>query len=251
LYKQYHRQSLGKRSQHVILQALRDSKEYFSVNLTGDQWGIYCLLLSLRTASPSWRREFNMMFNMIRVLFLAVGVLLISSILASLAQPSEVEAKSAFERLGCTGCHARGSIAPPWDEVVSMFRSAAGKYPNLDEFVKAEVSQRVKAKLPDEPKSWDELFTVMARYVGKNPDDPNVKVVESFLASLLQAPGATTPPTVTPTSPPQVTTPQATTPAPEAVRGGERLTWGVILAAVAIAVIVLGALIVGLLVVRR
>jgi hypothetical protein len=91
----------------------------------------------------------------------------------------------------------------------------------------------------------------MARYVGKNPDDPNVKVVESFLASLLQAPGATTPPTVTPTSPPQVTTPQATTPAPEAVRGGERLTWGVILAAVAIAVIVLGALIVGLLVVRR
>ena len=68
----------------------------------------------------------------------------------------------------------------------------------LDEFVKAEVSERVKAKLPDEPKSWDELFTVMAGYVGRKPDDPSVKVVESFLASLLQAPGARTPPKVTP-----------------------------------------------------
>jgi hypothetical protein len=89
----------------------------------------------------------------------------------------------------------------------------------------------------------------MAGYVGRKPDDPSVKVVESFLASLLQAPGARTPPTVTPMSPPQVATPQATTPAPEADGGGERLTWGVIL--VAVAVIVLGALIVGLLVVRR
>jgi cytochrome c551/c552 len=126
---------------------------------------------------------------MIRVLLLVsvIGALLTSSILASLAQPSEAEAKSAFERLGCTACHVRGSIAPPWDEMVSMFRSAAGKYPNLDEFVKAEISQRVKARVGAEPKSWDELFTVMAGYVGKKPDDPSVKVVESYLASLLQA----------------------------------------------------------------
>jgi len=191
-----------------------------------------------------------MMFNMIRALLLVsvIGALLISSILASLAQPSEAEAKSAFERLGCTACHMSGGIASPWDGVVSMFRSASGKYPSLDEFVRAEISQRVKAKVGAEPKSWDELFTVMAGYVGKKPDDPNVRVVESYLASLLQAPGATTPPTTltTPTSPPQVTTP-----APEAVRGGERLTWGVILAVVAIVIIVLGALIVGLLVMRR
>jgi cytochrome c551/c552 len=191
-----------------------------------------------------------MMFNMIRALLLisVIGALLISSILASLAQPSEAEAKSAFERLGCTACHMSGGIAPPWNEVVSMFRSASGKYPSLDEFVRAEISQRVKAKVGAEPKSWDELFTVMAGYVGKKPDDPNVKVVESYLASLLQAAGVTTPPTTltTPTSPPQVTTP-----APEAVRGGERLTWGVILAVVAIVIIVLGALIVGLLVMRR
>jgi len=191
-----------------------------------------------------------MMFNMIRALLLVsvIGALLTSSILASLAQPSEAEAKSAFERLGCTACHMSGGIVPPWDGVVSMFRSASGKYPSLDEFVRAEISQRVKAKVGAEPKSWDELFTVMAGYVGKKPDDPNVKVVESYLASLLQAPGVTTPPTTltTPTSPPQVTTP-----APEAVRGGERLTWGVILAVVAIVIIVLGALIVGLLVMRR
>jgi cytochrome c551/c552 len=209
---------------------------------------IYHLLLSLRTTSPSWREESNMMFNMIRALLLVsvIGALLTSSILASLAQPSEAEAKSAFERLGCTACHMSGGIAHPWNEVVSKFRSASGKYPSLDEFVRAEISQKVKAKVGAEPKSWDELFTVMAGYVGKKPDDPNVKVVESYLASLLQAPGATTPPTATPTTPPQVTTP-----APEAVRGGERLTWGVILAVVAIVIIVLGALIVGLLVMRR
>jgi cytochrome c len=83
-----------------------------------------------------------MMFNMIRALLLVsvIGALLTSSILASLAQPSEAEAKSAFERLGCTACHMSGGIASPWDGVVSMFRSASGKYPSLDEFVRAEIS---------------------------------------------------------------------------------------------------------------
>jgi cytochrome c551/c552 len=193
-----------------------------------------------------------MMLNMIRALLLVsvIGALLISSILASLAQPSEAEAKSAFERLGCTACHMSGGIAPSWDGIVSMFRSASGKYPSLDEFVRAEITQRVKTKIGADTRSWNELFTVMAGYVGKKPDDPNAKVVESYLASLLQlqAPEVTTPPTTltTPTPPPQVAMP-----APEAVRGEERLTWGVILSIVVTAITVLGALIVGLLIMRR
>lgn len=74
--------------------------------------------------------------------------------------------------------------------------------------MKAEVAEEVKKRGYGEVRSWSELFERMAILSGKRPDDPGVKTVESFLASLLgfQAPGATTPPT-TLTTPPQVTTP--------------------------------------------
>ncbi len=143
-----------------------------------------------------------------------MGVSLLGVILAStaslvvLGQPSEAEAKSAFERLGCIACHRAGGIpARPWDEIVSHFKASAGKYASLDEFVKAEVAEEVKKRGYGEVRSWSELFERMAMLSGKRPDDPGVKTVESFLASLLgfQAPGAT-PPT-TPTTPPPATTP--------------------------------------------
>ncbi len=152
-----------------------------------------------------------------------MGVSLLGVILAStaslvvLGQPSEAEAKSAFERLGCIACHRAGGVpARPWDEIVSHFKASAGKYASLDEFVKAEVAEEVKKRGYGEVRSWSELFERMAMFSGKRPDDPGVKTVESFLASLLgvQAPGATTPPT-TLTTPPQVTTPPATTPVEE------------------------------------
>jgi hypothetical protein len=82
--------------------------------------------------------------------------------------------------------------------------------------VEAEVYQKVKSMLGVEVRSWSELFKTMAQYSGKKPDDPDVKTVQSFLASLLlgaQEPGAT-PPT-TPATLPQVATPQVTTPAEE------------------------------------
>jgi len=192
------------------------------------------------------------MFNMIRALLLVsvIGALLTSSILASLAQPSEAEAKSAFERLGCTTCHRSGGIGNSWDEIVSRYKALAGKHASLDEFVEAEVYQKVKRSLGVEVRSWSELFKTMVGYVGKKPDDPNLNVVQSYLASLLQAPEAATPPTTltTPMSP--MSPPQVAMPAPEAFRGGERLTWGVILSVVVTAIIVLGALIVGLLLMR-
>jgi cytochrome c551/c552 len=194
-----------------------------------------------------------MMFNMIRALLLVsvIGALLTSSILASLAQPSEAEAKSAFQRIGCTTCHRSGGIGNSWDEIVSRYKALAGKHDSLDEFVEAEVYQKVKRSLGVEVRSWNELFTTMVGYVGKRPDDPNLNVVQSYLASLLQAPEAATPPTTLTTPMPPMSPPQVTTPAPEAVRGEESLTWGVILSVVAIVIIVSGALIVGLLVIRR
>ncbi len=117
--------------------------------------------------------------------------------------------------------------------------------------MEAEVYQKVKRSLGIEVRSWSELFVRMAQYSGKRPDDPNVNVVQSYLASLLQAPEAAAPPAIltTPMSP--MSPLQVTTLAPEAVRGGERLTWGVILSVVVIVAIVSGALIVGLLVMRR
>jgi hypothetical protein len=155
-------------------------------------------------------------------LLVLMGVSLLGVILAStaglvvLGQPSEAEAKSAFERLGCIACHRSGGIGNSWDEIVSRYKALAGKHASLDEFVEAEVYQKVKRSLGVEVRSWDELFQKMAQYSGKRPDDPGVKTVQSFLASLLeaQAPEATTPPT-TLTTPPQVTTPPAATPVEE------------------------------------
>jgi cytochrome c551/c552 len=190
-------------------------------------------------------------------LLVLIGVSLLGVILAStaslvvLSQPSEAEAKSVFEGLGCIACHRSGGIGNSWDEIVSRYKALAGKHASLDEFVEAEVYQKVKSMLGVEVRSWSELFKTMVGYVGKKPDDPNLNVVQSYLASLLQAPEAATPPTTltTPMSP--MSPPQVTTPAPEAFRGGERLTWGVILAVVVTVITVFGALIVGLLVMRR
>jgi cytochrome c551/c552 len=179
-------------------------------------------------------------------LLVLMGVSLLGVILAStaslvvLGQPSEAEAKSAFERLGCTTCHRSGGIGNSWDEIVSRYKALAGKHASLDEFVEAEVYQKVKSMLGVEVRSWSELFKTMAQYSGKKPDDPDVKTVQSFLASLLlgaQEPGATTPPT-TLTTPPQVATPQVTTPAEE--RGVSFLV-AALAALVIVAAIVLAA----------
>ena len=179
-------------------------------------------------------------------LLVLMGVSLLGVILAStaslvvLGQPSEAEAKSAFERLGCIACHRSGGIGNSWDEIVSRYKALAGKHASLDEFVEAEVYQKVKSMLGVEVRSWDELFQKMAQYSGKRPDDPDVKTVQSFLASLLlgaQEPGTTTPPT-TLTTPPQVTTPPATTPVEER---GVSLLVAALAALIIVAAIVLAA----------
>lgn len=176
-------------------------------------------------------------------------VLIISAMLSIMvvtqAQPSESEAKSAFEKLGCTSCH-NGGVAKRWEDIVSNFKGYGSRYASLDEAIKAEVTyfgQRFN--------SFDELMKTMASNVGRQPGDPQVGIVRSYLEYLFNLGRTMTPPattTPTPTTPPVTTT---TTPEVTGVRGGERLTWGVVLAALAIAIIVLGALIVGLIVVRH
>jgi len=176
------------------------------------------------------------------VLALAFTATALSALLSVYAQPSESDARRAFEGLGCTSCH-NGQVAHRWDEIVSHFKSWGGKYASLDEAVRAEVTYFGGVKF----NSFDELMKTMATNVGRQPSDPQVVLVRDFLVSLFEA-GRATPTT------PQLTTPQTppTTPGvTESVRGGERLGWGVILAAIAIAAIVLGALVVALIVVRR
>jgi len=175
------------------------------------------------------------------VLTLAFTAAALSALLSVYAQPSENEARRAFEGLGCTSCH-NGQVASRWDEIVSHFKSWGGKYASLDEAVRAEVTY-----FGMKFNSFDELMKTMATNVGRQPSDPQVVLVRDFLVSLFEA-GEATPTTPQPTTP---QTPPTTPGVTEGVRGGERLGWGVILAAIAIAAIVLGALVAALIVVRR
>ncbi len=162
-----------------------------------------------------------------------LGLILASTVsLSTLAQPSEAEAKATFERLGCTACHRVNGIAEPWDEIVSSYKALSGKYASLDEFVEAMVSSEVKERLGVEVRTWNELFTTMARYAGKNPDDPGVKLVQNFLASLL---GVKSPETPTPETPKPTLTPQTTTPTPAFVE--ERGVSFIIAAIVALVIV--------------
>lgn len=127
-------------------------------------------------------------------------------------QPSEAEARKAFEELGATACHRPGGIAKPWEEIVARYSAFAGKYASLDEFVVKEVAPEVKSRLGEDVKSWDELFNYMATLTGKT-GDPRVNTVKSYLASLLLGGAPTTTTPQTPAQPPATPTPTPTTPA--------------------------------------
>ncbi|MEM2223159.1 MAG: hypothetical protein QXG74_01180 [Acidilobaceae archaeon] len=118
-----------------------------------------------------------------------------------LSQPTEDEARRAFEDLGCIVCHRSGGIAKDWSDIVKEFKEVyAGKYASLDELVAKEIGPKVKERGFGDPKTWDELFTLMSTLSGK-PGDPRVNIVKSYLASLLGFEKTPTPtPTPTPTA---------------------------------------------------
>ncbi|MDM7274585.1 MAG: hypothetical protein P3X22_000450 [Thermoprotei archaeon] len=83
------------------------------------------------------------------------AALILAVALASLTvigQPTEAQAKSAFEKLGCIACH-NGAIAKTWDGIVTRWKAASGKYTSLDDFVRAETTNEVKARGYGEPKT--------------------------------------------------------------------------------------------------
>ena len=142
---------------------------------------------------------------------LLFATLFIAIILATFAtvnaQPSEEEAKSKFEALGCTGCH-NGGVAPTWDDVVTMFKEWKNKYGSLDEAVKNEVNY-----FGQKFNTYDEMMSTMAgSSAAGTPDNPDFQVIDQYLRSLFEG-GATGTPTetVTETGAETQTTPQTET----------------------------------------
>ena len=162
-----------------------------------------------------------------------LGLMLASTAsLVVLGQPTEAEVRSVFEGLGCIACHRSGGIAKSWDEIVSRYRDSTGRYASLDEFVKAEVSQEVKNKLGQDVNSWSDLFRVMSQLAGKSPDDPSIKTVQSYLASLLGAQA----PEVTPPETPVTPTPTPTPPTEERAVGVSFIVAAVVALVIVVAV---------------
>ncbi len=128
---------------------------------------------------------------------LLFATLFIAIILATFAtvnaQPSEEEAKSKFEALGCTGCH-NGGVAPTWDDVVAMFKEWKNKYGSLDEAVQNEVNY-----FGQKFNTYDEMMSTMAgSSAAGTPDNPDFQVIDQYLRSLFEG-GATGTPTETAT----------------------------------------------------
>lgn len=119
----------------------------------------------------------------------AAALLLLLTLLPSAAAVTEEEAKQAFQAAGCTACHRKGNIGYPWEDIVTRLKEANGKYKSLDELVAKEIGPLVEQRLGQKVETWDQLFQVMAQYVGKTPDDPNVAKTEQFLASLFAPSG--------------------------------------------------------------
>ncbi|MEB3780799.1 MAG: hypothetical protein GSR85_11330 [Desulfurococcales archaeon] len=188
--------------------------------------------------------------NTLLALVILVAVSVSIPLTITMAQVSEDEARSTFERLGCISCH-NGQVAASWDEMVNLFESWKGKYTSLDEAVKAEIEYFGGQKF----NSYNELVQTMANNVGRSPDDPEVRMVFQYLESLFGVEQAQT------TEPPKETTPTPTetmeereepvTPTVTGVRGGEEPAEGVVLTIISIAAIVVIAVVAAVYLTRR
>jgi len=134
------------------------------------------------------------------------------------AQVSEEEAKSIFDQLGCANCHGAG-VAPSWDEMIALFEDWATRYESIDEAIASEV-KGVAAS------SYAQLMQSMATFVGKSPDDPDVKKLEEFFLQVFEqarggAPAAPTTPAETPAQTPETTAPETPEAPAEGITFGE------------------------------
>ncbi|MCE4604138.1 MAG: hypothetical protein F7B20_04135 [Aeropyrum sp.] len=102
------------------------------------------------------------------------------------AQPSEEEARAAFDQLGCVSCH-NGTVAADWDQIVSLLSEVPDKYGgDIDAFARDIVYFGQKGAF----QTWDELMAQMAVNVGVSTDDPNFVLVNQFFLSVAGVEGA-------------------------------------------------------------
>ncbi len=151
------------------------------------------------------------------ILGLAAIVVLvgIASIKVSQAQLSEEEARSLFEKLGCTACHVGNQPQAPalkWELILQELQKVQTEYGgDLDKF-----AQSIEYYGGRKFQSWQELIQQMAANVGRSPDDPEIKQIFEFFASYAGAAPAAPQETQTPAeTPAETATPAPAPPAEE------------------------------------
>ena len=168
-----------------------------------------------------------------------VALVGLNSISVSQAQLSEEEARSLFEKLGCTACHVGNQPLAPalnWELILERLQKVQTEYGgDLDAF-----AQDTEYYGGRKFQSWEELIQQMAANVGRSPDDPEIRQIFEFFASYAGvAPQETPAPAETPEETPTPTPPPEETPVEEA-RG---IPFGLAIAiTVVIVAVVVGAI---------
>ncbi|MEB3860308.1 MAG: hypothetical protein LRS43_03765 [Desulfurococcales archaeon] len=176
---------------------------------------------------------------------------LLNNMVEAIAQPSEDEARSAFEQLGCVSCHNGNVAQTRWEDIVADFTEWRDRYASLDEAVASEVEYFGGRKFS----SFRELMEVMAQNARVDLSDPQMIVIMEYLVSLYgvtleEALGGQ----VTP-APPEETAPEEEETIDVGYNtltmGGEEPGIGIATTIIVIAVIVLGSGIVAYLMTKR
>ena len=181
-------------------------------------------------------------------LLAGMGLQPLLSWIEAAAQPSEEEARSAFEQLGCVSCHNGNVAKTRWEDIVADFTEWRDKYASLDEAVAAEVEYFGGQRFS----SFRELMEQMATNSRVDLSDPHMIVLMEYLVSLYgvsleEALGGP----ITPA--PEETTPeeQKTIDVGYRTEGGEEPGIGIATTIIVIAIIVLGSGVIAYLLTKR
>ena len=174
-------------------------------------------------------------------LMVLVTLVGLNSISVSQAQLSEEEARSLFEKLGCTACHVGNQPLAPalkWELILEQLQRVQTEFGgDLDAF-----AQSIEYYGGRKFQSWEELIQQMAANVGRSPDDPEIRQIFEFFASYAGvAPQETPAPAETPEETP---TPAPPAEAPETpVEEARGIPFGLAIAiTIVIVAVVVGAI---------
>jgi cytochrome c551/c552 len=171
---------------------------------------------------------------------LAAGVLGLWASTVAGAQLTEEEARSLFERLGCTACHIGDQPQRPalkWELIIELLQKVPEEYGgDLDAF-----AQSIEYYGGRTFESWEDLIAQMAQNVGRSPDDPEIRQLFDYFAAVAGAAPAQ-PPAEQPPAEEEAPAPQPEQPQPEQPAEEKRgIPFGLALAITAAIVVVVVA----------